>query len=132
MKFTKKSILLLVFALSGCGSSEPVGGSLSAEFERDNAVRVLQKINDLALKCWIKSGDKSFKGLALIPELDTRSGTARILIVPKGKAQGLPQMVIAASGTPVKIDTYGPLVNSPVSSRINKDIIAWNTGKTDC
>lgn len=131
-----KSLIALVpvvgIALSGCATSEPVAGPLSGEFEAKNATALLQNLNSLGLKCWIKSGDKAFRGLALVPELDTRSGSPRILIVQKGKSQGLPQMVIEANGNPVKLQTYGPLTSSPLSTRINSDIIAWNTGKDRC
>ncbi|WP_169385074.1 hypothetical protein [Ahrensia kielensis] len=123
---------VMTLALSGCTTSEPVAGPLSGEFESKNATALLQNINSLGLKCWIKSGDKAFRGFALVPELDTRSGTPRILIVHKGKSQGLPQLVIEATGSPVKLQTYGPLTSSPVSTRINSDIIAWNTGKHKC
>jgi len=125
--------LSALFALSGCLSGgEPVAGPLSGEFEGNSAVGVLQNINKRALTCWIKSGDKDFEGFALVPELDTRSGRPRILIVKNGQAQGLPQMVIEASGNPVKINTYGPLTQQRLSGRINSDIIAWNTGRTGC
>lgn len=125
--------LSVILALSGCiAGSEPVAGPLSGEFEGNSAVSVLQNINNRALSCWIKSGDKDFEGFALVPELDTRSGRPRILIVKKGQAQGLPQMVIEASGKPVKLNTYGPLTQQRLSGRINSDIIAWNTGRTGC
>lgn len=125
--------LTALIALSGCtAGGEPVAGPLNAEFEGNSAVSVLQNINKRALTCWIKSGDKVFEGFALVPELDTRSGRPRILIVRSGQAQGLPQMVIEASGKPVKINTYGPLTQQGISGRINSDIIAWNTGRTGC
>lgn len=125
--------LAACLAISGCTSGgEPVAGPLSGEFEGNSAVSVLQNINNRALSCWIKSGDKEFEGFALVPELDTRSGRPRILIVKSGQAQGLPQMVIEASGKPVKLNTFGPLTQQKLSNRINRDIIAWNTGRTSC
>lgn len=123
---------VMATALAGCTTAEPVAGPLSGEFEGKNATALLQNINSLALQCWIKSGDKAFRGFALVPELDTRSGSPRILIVQKGKSQGLPQLVIEANGNPVKLNTYGPLTSAPLSTRINSDIIAWNTGKDKC
>lgn len=122
-----------LLALSACLSGgEPIGGPLNGEFEGDDAVSVLQNINSRGLQCWIKSGDKEFKGFALVPELDTRSGRPRILVVKSGQAQGLPQLVIEASGKPIKISTFGPLTQERLSGRINRDIIAWNTGRTSC
>ena len=125
--------LSAMLALSGCvAGGEPVAGPLNGEFEGSSAVSVLQNINKRALSCWIKSGDKDFEGFALVPELDTRRGKPRILIVKNGQAQGLPQMVIEATGKPVKLNTYGPLTQRKISGRINSDIIAWNTGRTGC
>lgn len=122
-----------LLALAGCmAGGEPIAGPLNGEFEGSSAVSVLQNINNRALSCWVKSGDKEFEGFALVPELDTRSGRPRILIVKSGQAQGLPQLVIEASGKPVKISTYGPLTEQRISGRINRDIIAWNTGRTSC
>lgn len=132
-KFTATFAASTLLALAACQTdSEPETGPLAGEFEGKSATAVLQNINARALNCWIKSGDKDFQGLALVPELDTRSGTPRILIVEKGKAQGLPKMVIEARGKPVRLSTYGPLAQSKLSGRINSDIIAWNTGRTGC
>ncbi len=109
-----------------------MAGPFNGEFEGSSATSVLQNINERGLTCWIKSGDKAFRGFALVPELDTRSGAPRILIVKSGQSQGLPQLVIQASGDPIKLSTYGPLAQQRISGRINRDIIAWNTGRKGC
>lgn len=101
---------------------------------RDNsaAVALLQKVNTAARDCWIKSKDKDFRKFALIPELDTRAGRPRILVVEKKTAQGLPQFVIEADGNPAKILAYGPLGQSPLAGRINSDIAHWASGGAGC
>lgn len=118
-------------ALSACQSPEPAGGPLRAEVAGD-AVSQLQRINERALRCWIRSGDRAFENLALVPELDTRTSDPRILVVEKGRAQGLPQLVISASDRPASLVTFGPLTQTALSDRINSDVIAWATGRDSC
>lgn len=128
-------VIVAFFALVGiaaCQTGERPGGPLSAQISADTGVAALQTINERGLTCWIRSRDPAFRRLALVPELDTRSGDPRILVVRRGDAQGLPQLVITASGDPVRLTTFGPLVNAGVSRRINNDILAWTGGRTGC
>jgi hypothetical protein len=111
---------------------ERIGGPLIAEADAPNATSLLSNINEKAQKCWFKSGDRAFRGLAVIPELDTRVGSPRLLVVERGQATGLPKMVIEAEGNPVKITTYGPLTETSVSARINDDVLAWSAGRESC
>lgn len=131
--FTRHGAALgALMVLVGCQTNEPPGGSLNAQVQGESAVSTLQNINARALTCWIKSGDAEFKPYALVPELDSRANDPRILVVQRGKAQGLPQLVISASNTPVQITTFGPLTAQPISNRINADITAWSAGATGC
>ncbi|MBO6639519.1 MAG: hypothetical protein JJ920_17380 [Roseitalea sp.] len=118
--------------LAACQSFEAPGGSLTAEVDAPSATQALQRVNERGLTCWIRSGDRAFRGYALVPELDTRSGDPRILVVRKGNAQGLPQLVISASGDPVRIVTFGPLTGDRLSARINADVLAWSAGRRGC
>ncbi|GAB4349279.1 MAG: hypothetical protein Kow0026_04580 [Oricola sp.] len=117
--------------LSAC-TGERAGGPLVAEADASNAASLLALVNEKAQKCWIRSGDRAFRGLSVIPELDTRVGSPRLLVVERGKATGLPGMVIQADGNPVRITTYGPLTAAPVSARINDDVLAWSAGRDGC
>lgn len=117
-------------ALAGCAGERP-GGSMQIEVA-DAAIPVLQRINERALTCWIRSGDRAFRQLALVPELDTRAGKPRILVVERGRSQGLPRFVIEASGTPAQVVTYGPLAGRSVSARINTDVTRWAAGDPAC
>lgn len=94
---------------------------------QNGAVGTLQRINANAYECWAK--DAAFKAYAIIPELDT-TGTPRILLVTKGKAQGLPKLVVTASGRSVQ--TFGPLAQSPLGPRINADVTRWAKGAQSC
>ncbi len=117
--------------MTGCVGERP-GGSLIVEVDSSKAVAVLSTVNENAQKCWMKSGDRAFRQLAVIPELDTRIGNPRLLVVERGKSTGLPKLVIEATGDPVKITTYGPLTSAPVSARINEDVSAWAAGRSAC
>ncbi len=101
---------------------------------RDNsaAIALLQKVNKGAQTCWMKSKDKDFRQYKVIPELDTRHGKPRILIVSAKATQGLPQMVIEADGTPAQLSTYGPLASDPIAARITQDVSRWRTGSVAC
>lgn len=117
--------------LSGC-TTEPAGGPLRIEVASANGAKVLGAVNELAQKCWIRSGDREFRQLSVIPELDTRTGKPRLLIVERGKSSGLPKLVVEADENPVRITTYGPLASAPVSNRINRDVSAWASGRSAC
>ena len=121
----------LAASLTGC-QSEPAGGPLIATVDNSAATALLQKVNEEALTCWMRSKDPDFAAYRLIPELDTRVGKPRLLLVSAKAAQGLPQLVIEAHGNPVKLTTYGPLTARPLSARINTDVTRWATGGTGC
>ena len=91
------------------------------------AVATLQKVNSAAHECWM--GDSAFKAYGIIPELDT-TGTPRILVIPKGKPQSLPKLVIASNGR--QVSTFGPLAEGELDGRINADVARWASGGKGC
>lgn len=118
------AIVCLMFALQGCGSTAPGPSGASAH---SIAVSTLQKVNAKAHECWLKDAD--FKAYGIVPELDT-SGTPRLLVIPRGKPQSLPQAVIVASTGSAQF--YGPLHASPLGPRIQADISRWASGGAGC
>lgn len=123
-------LLLMAAAALAAGCQ----GTKKAAAPRDNsaAIALLQTVNDNAQSCWMKSRDKAFRAYRVIPELDTRVGKPRILLVDAKAAQGLPVYVIEAEGTPARLSAYGPLASDPVAARINGDLRRWSSGKTGC
>ena len=119
-------------ALAACQSFEPRGGVLIAEVDAPSAIVALQRVNERGHQCWIRSGDRAFRSYQLVPELDTRAGDPRILVMARGDTQGLPQLVISAAGDPVSLTTFGPLAEHRLSRRINSDILAWSAGRQSC
>ncbi|WP_404933193.1 hypothetical protein [Nitratireductor sp. L15S-10] len=109
-----------------------MGGALNLEVDASTPVAALQKINSNGAKCWMRSGDRRFRNLHMIPELDTRVGRPRLLIMRSKNQQGLPLLVIEASGSPTTISTYGPLASTQTGARINADIMRWSGGTTGC
>ncbi|PWW04383.1 hypothetical protein DFR52_1011081 [Hoeflea marina] len=117
--------LVAALMLSACNTGpKPSGGAPSAHSQ---AVALLQRVNSSAHDCWLKDAD--FAAYGIVPELDT-SATPRLLLVPRGKPQALPNLVIAASGRSVQ--TYGPLAQSALAPRINADVARWAGGSKDC
>lgn len=90
-------------------------------------VSTLQRINTQAHRCWLP--DSEFKAYGIVPELNT-TGTPRLLVIPRGKPQSLPQLVVTAVGASPQV--YGPLATSPLAPRIEKDVARWAAGATSC
>lgn len=121
------SILLLPACVS-----EPLGGPLILEVKADGPVAALQTINKAGARCWTGASDSDFDRLQLVPELDTEAGRPRLLVVQRGRTEGLPALVIEAHGSPVTIETYGPLASTRTGGRINADIMRWSAGPATC
>ena len=117
--------LVMVAALAGCTPKPKV--TVVKPSSQAVAIATLQKVNSAAYACWPK--DKELKAYGIIPELDT-TGTPRILLVPKGKPQSLPKLVIAANGR--QISTFGPLMEGADAGRINADVARWAAGNPGC
>lgn len=131
---TKPAIVtagVLIILLSGCQTEKKI---TMGESKRDNraAIAALQTINTQAQACWMKSKDKDFRKYRVIPELDTRAGKPRILILDAKSTQGLPKYVIEADGTPARLSTYGPLSGEAIGARINADVSHWHKGGKGC
>ncbi|WP_265519553.1 hypothetical protein [Nitratireductor luteus] len=122
--------LLLALSAAGC-TPEPMGGPLALTVEAETPTIALQHINEKGARCWMRTRDRAFRDLRLVPELDT-AGSPRLLLVHAKRAQGLPVLVIEASGSPVKIETYGPLATTSTGGRVNADIMRWSGGSADC
>lgn len=122
--------LTLALLLSACqGGKAPTTGG-SGQSAGSQAVAVLQLVNQAGMNCWFSSKDAEFKALRLIPELDTVYGRPRLLVLKRNSPQSLPVMVIEAHGNPTTIETYGPLAQTALGSRINADIKRWSSSRT--
>ncbi len=130
MKIARNLPFAALVALFGCQPADTLPALKVSD--RSAAVSLLQRVNTNAQACWVKSKDADFRAYRVIPELDTRVGKPRILVVEAKSAQGLPKLVIEAEGKPVRIAAYGPLAQSPLSARIKSDVDRWASGGKGC
>jgi hypothetical protein len=122
----------LALALSGCRASAP-GIETASQPGDSSALSTMERVAVAAQRCWFRASDPRFSGLIMSPELTSHSGKPRILAVPQGNIGGLPKLVVEASGSPARINTFGPLVDgSAESARISSDITRWASGETTC
>jgi hypothetical protein len=128
----RPSLLAAVFLLGGALSSCSTNSRPTASLEV-GALPVMERVAINANRCWFKSKDQAFAAYRLAPELNSFSGTPRILIVKKHAPEALPLLVVQASGTPAKMSAFGPLMNEPgMSARVNKDVTHWARGGQGC
>ena len=126
--FVRPAAFSLLILLSACSTAREPVPVLSI-----GPLPVMERVALGASRCWFKSKDPMFAAYKLAPELNSFSGTPRILIVPKHSPESRPLLVVQASGTPVKMSAFGPLMNdSAVSARVNKDVTGWARGGKGC
>lgn len=92
----------------------------------------MEQVAQAAYKCWFASKDKAFRSYQFANELDSHSGTPRILLVPAKNYGGLPALVIQARGSSSRVETFGPLLSEPLGARVNADVARWAGGDSSC
>ncbi len=117
------SVVVIGLVAASCSTAERPTQPTS----RSVAVSTLQRINTQAHRCWLP--DAEFKSYGIVPELNT-TGTPRLLVIPRGKPQSLPQLVVTVDGSSPQV--YGPLASSALAPRIEKDVARWASGATSC
>lgn len=126
--YFRAAIFLTLAVLAACTSSRNSAPSLEV-----GALPVMERVMLGANRCWFKSGDPLFVSYKMAPELNSYSGTPRILLVKKHAPEAKPLLVVQAEGTPAKIDAFGPLMSEPtVSARVHKDVNSWVRGGQGC
>lgn len=124
--------LVAVASLCALAASCSTSSRPTAALEM-RALPLMERVALGANRCWFKSKDPMFAAYRLAPELNSFSGTPRILIVKKHSPEALPLLVVQASGTPAKISAFGPLMaDAGVQARVNKDVVHWAKGGQGC
>ncbi len=122
---------LSAVALSGCLASKksppPASGNVS-----HTALATMERVALGARQCWFKSGDPQFRQYTLAPELVSYTGRPRILVVPAKNPNDRPLLVVQAEGNPGRMERFGPLMQSPLSERIERDTARWASGQKSC
>lgn len=120
-----------LFALSACqsgkGSAPSVGPS-----GKSAALRTMEQVAIAAYKCWFDSKDAAFKPYRLANELNSFTGTPRLLLVPAKNFEARPLLVIQAKGNSSDVDLFGPLMNEPLGVRVAADVGRWRGGNPSC
>lgn len=124
-------IALLGMALGGCASA-PEPDAPPAAVRADAGLDRLERLTLNANRCWFKSQDPAFAAYSLAPELSSFSGRPRFLLVPRGQIEARPLLVVEGRSGSGAIDTYGPLMNEPISARITADLARWRSGTNAC
>lgn len=120
-------LLASLGALSGC-AGKPEAPKTAGDTGLDRMERLALTAN----RCWFKSGDPAFRGYTLAPELSSYSGRPRFLLVPKGKPEARPLLVVEGATGSGKVEVYGPLTSAPVGARAEGDIRRWSGGSKSC
>lgn len=128
------AVALAALALAACQTKPPAkvtnsGGGASG---KSASLRTMEQVARSAYRCWFESKDKAFRGFQFANELDSHSGTPRILLVPAKNYGGLPALVIQARGGSSRVETFGPLLSQPLGARVNADVARWAGGDSSC
>lgn len=125
--------LLAGLALGGCQTKPPAKVTNSGGGSGKSAsLRSMEQVAQAAYKCWFASKDQAFRSYQFANELDSHSGTPRILLVPAKNYGGLPALVVQARGSSSRVETFGPLMNQPLGTRISADVNRWASGDSSC
>ncbi|WP_439272449.1 hypothetical protein [Pseudochrobactrum sp. HB0163] len=122
--------ILTAIALSGCFAS-PKNTPPAANVSH-TALATMERVALGAKQCWFKSGDADFRKYSLAPELNSFTGRPRILVVPANNPNDRPLLVVQAEGNPGRMEHFGPLMQSPLAQRIERDTARWAAGQRSC
>lgn len=98
----------------------------------DTGLDRMERLAVTANRCWIRSGDRTFAAFGLAPELSSFSGRPRFLLVPRGRMEARPLLVVEGQTGSSAVETYGPLLETPAATRIRSDIARWSAGASSC
>lgn len=126
--------LIVGLALTGCQTKPKadVTNSTPPASGKSASLRAMETVAQAAYKCWFASKDKAFRSYQFANELDSHSGTPRILLVPAKNYGGLPALVVQARGSSSRVETFGPMLSQPLGARVNADVARWAAGDSSC
>ena len=128
MRLVVAAVLSAAALLTACSTSTKPAQTVSV-----GALPVMERVALGANRCWFKSKDPTFAAYKLAPELNSYSGTPRILLVKKHAPESRPLLVVQATGTPAQMSAFGPLMDdAAISARVHKDVNHWARGGQGC
>ncbi|WP_182085792.1 hypothetical protein [Aureimonas sp. ME7] len=117
--------------IAGCASPAPQAPARAPQ-RADTGLDRMERLTLAANRCWFKSRDPAFAAYSLAPELSSFSGKPRFLLVPKGRLEARPLLVVEGQRGSSEVSTYGPLLASPLRARLEADIDRWRSGSSSC
>lgn len=119
--------LAALAALPACSTRQEAPARVS-----DTGLDRMERLTLNANRCWFKSKDPAFAAYSLAPELSSFSGKPRFLLVPKGKPEARPLVVVEGASGSGAVATYGPLMGESLGGRIGADVTRWAAGGNGC
>jgi hypothetical protein len=134
---TRTAVLALGLAglaLASCGTpaTPPPPRATVPAVAADTGLDRMERLTLAANRCWFKSGDAAFAAYGLAPELSSFSGRPRFLLVPRGRPEARPLVVVEGRSGSGEVSVYGPLMGEPVGRRIAADVDRWSRGSSSC
>jgi len=125
-------LVALGLAVAGCARSPAPPISKAPVVGNDTGLDRMERLALTANRCWFKSGDPAFAGYTLAPELSSFSGKPRFLLVPRGRVEARPLLVVEGFAGSTRVDSYGPLLQTELRPRLESDLARWRAGSTSC
>lgn len=123
--------LATLLVVAGCASRAP-SPEKAAPRRADTGLDRMERLTLTANRCWFKSRDPAFASYSIAPELSSFSGRPRFLLVPKGRPEARPLLVVEGAAGSADVATYGPLLGTPLRARLEGDLVRWRMGSTSC
>jgi hypothetical protein len=98
------------------------------------AYRMAASMSATIGRCWFGKGEKAFAGYVHASETNAIAGPPRVLIVKKSAPHARPELVIEfrTESDGVRVNVYGPLIETERGTRIAADINRWADGSGAC
>ncbi|MBB3935255.1 hypothetical protein [Aureimonas phyllosphaerae] len=123
--------LTALLIAAGCASRAPAPEK-PAPRRADTGLDRMERLTLTANRCWFKSKDPAFASYSIAPELSSFSGRPRFLLVPRGRLEARPLLVVEGAAGSTEVETYGPLLDTSLRTRLEGDLARWRAGSTAC
>ncbi|WP_294645179.1 hypothetical protein [uncultured Aureimonas sp.] len=123
--------LATLLVAGGCASRAPAPEK-PAPRQADTGLDRMERLTLTANRCWFKSKDPAFASYSIAPELSSFSGRPRFLLVPRGRLEARPLLVVEGATGSTEVATYGPLLDTPLRARLEGDLARWRAGSATC
>lgn len=126
------ALVAVGLTVAGCARSPAPVASKDASPRADTGLDRMERLAVTANRCWFKSADPAFAAYSLAPELSSFSGKPRFLLVPRGRIEARPLLVVEGFSGSTRVESYGPLLDGPLRPRLEADLTRWRSGSTSC